>query len=353
MVQCQAFRSQGYTAPPAPKYLKRGMFLPNNPSNQDIWLKPQQMTLAYAQVFQYWEEEANLPVPSEPCPLVMSVRQLREHIGKYTTFNEHDVFKGLGNTLPEAEDKDMGTPPVDSTASSSMTDVKDTQFSHMETQLGDDPISLLPVYKSEAKDEDTVTPLADSTASPAMTDAEDTQPSPVGTPLAHSTASPAMTDAKVTPPSPVEAPPADDTTVPVAKSNTGIQKDLPATWGASPARLEDPVVPTAILVDKLAGPPTLAICMVRGQEYLQWIKVHSSQKAATVGSVPYKSGGPWQHCSCSSKQRKSLMPLRRRMADLGDVSRSASSEGSPEPAPWDEEGKGADLKGTPRVLGDH
>ena len=114
-----------------------------------------------------------------------------------------------------------------------------------------------------------------------------------------------MTDAKHTQPSPVETPPADDTTVPVAKPDARIQKDLAATWGASPTKLEDLVAPTAILVDKLASPPTLASCTVRArQEYLQWIRVHSSQKAAIVGSVPYKSGELWQYCNHSSKWYK-------------------------------------------------
>ena len=119
--------------PPAPKCLKRGMFLPDDPSYQDIQLKAQQMTLAYVQVLQYWVEEANLPAPGEPCPLAMSIRELRQHIGKYTTFNKQDVFKGLVNALPEAEDKDMGTPLVDSTASSVMTDIEDTHQSYKDS----------------------------------------------------------------------------------------------------------------------------------------------------------------------------------------------------------------------------
>ena len=86
-----------YTMPPAPKCLKRGMFLPNDPSYQDIPLKPQQMTLTYVQALQYWVEEANLLAPGEPHPLVMSVRELRCCIGKYTTFNKYDVFKGQEN----------------------------------------------------------------------------------------------------------------------------------------------------------------------------------------------------------------------------------------------------------------
>ena len=99
----------------------------------------------------------------------------------------------------------------------------------------------------------------------------------------------------------------------------------------------------------MAGPPTPASHTVReGQEYPQWIKVHSSQKAAAVGSVPYKSGGPWQHHNCSSKQHKRVQDLlEEEWWDLGDVSRSASSKGSTEPAPWDKEGKGANPKGIP------
>ena len=115
----------------------------------------------------------------------------------------------------------------------------------MENQLADDTISLLPRYKFEAKDKDTATP-PDFTTSPAMTDAEDTQPSPMETPLA-------------------------------AKPDTGIQKDLPAAQSASPTKLEDPLTPTAVSMDKLACTPTLASHMVKErQEYLQWVKVHSS-----------------------------------------------------------------------------
>ena len=40
MAQCEALRSHGYTAPTAPKCLKRGMFLPYDSSYQDIQLKP-------------------------------------------------------------------------------------------------------------------------------------------------------------------------------------------------------------------------------------------------------------------------------------------------------------------------
>ena len=193
-------------------------------------------------------------------------------------FSEHDVFKGLENAIPEAEDGDTGTPPVDFTASPAMTDVGGTQLSTMETQLADDPISPIPGYQSESEIKDRGTPPADPTTSPAMADAKDTQPSPVETPLV------------------------DDTTVAVAKPNTEIQKDLPIAQGDSPAESENLVTPTAASVDKLAGPPTPASHMVRErQEYSQCIKVHSSQKVAAVWGAPCKSGEPGWHCNCSSK----------------------------------------------------
>ena len=88
------------------------MFLkPDDSSYQDVWLKPQLLTLAYAQALQYWAEEANPPLAhSKPHPLVMSVRELRWHIRRYTTFSEPDIFEGLGNAIPEAKYRDMGTP---------------------------------------------------------------------------------------------------------------------------------------------------------------------------------------------------------------------------------------------------
>ena len=77
-------------------------------------------------------------------------------------------------------------------------------------------------------------------------------------------------------------------------------------------------------------------------------KVHSSQKAAAVGSVPYKSGEPQCHCNCSSKWHKRVQHfLEEEWLDLGDVSESTLSEGSPELVPWDKEGKGANPKGHP------
>ena len=146
---------------------------------------------------------------------------------------------------------------MDSTASPAMTDVEDTQLSPTETQLADDPISPLPRYKPEAKDEDRGTSSAN------------------------------------------------DTNILLAKPKARIEEDLSATHGTSPARPEDPVALAAASVDKLANLPTLANnTESEGQEYPKWVKVHSSQKVATVGSVPYQPREPWQHHNCSSKQCK-------------------------------------------------
>ena len=71
-----------------------------------------------------------------------------------------------------------------------MTDVRDMWLSPMKTQWADDTISLSPRYQSEAEIEDRGIPPADSTASSAITDAKDTQPGPTETPPADDTTVP-------------------------------------------------------------------------------------------------------------------------------------------------------------------
>ena len=82
------------------------MFLSDSTSHliyQDCWLKPQQKTLAYAQAHQYWAEKVDLPVPGEPCHLMMCIHELRWHMKRYMTFSDRDVFEGLMHGLPGAE----------------------------------------------------------------------------------------------------------------------------------------------------------------------------------------------------------------------------------------------------------
>ena len=118
-VQCKALQIQDYTISPALKCLMRDMFLPDDPSYQD----------SYTQVLQYWAEEASLPAPGDTHPLVMSVVELRQHVGRYTTFSKQDILKDLGSAIPTAKDEDTGNPQAHSTASPTMTDVRDTWLS--------------------------------------------------------------------------------------------------------------------------------------------------------------------------------------------------------------------------------
>ena len=48
VARCEAFLDQEYTACPAPKYLTRNRFLPDDHTYQDIWLQLLLLTLAYA-----------------------------------------------------------------------------------------------------------------------------------------------------------------------------------------------------------------------------------------------------------------------------------------------------------------
>ena len=173
------------------------------------------MTLTYAQALQNWVEEANQLAPSEPCPLAMSMHELRWCMGKYTTFHKCDVFEGLARALPRAT-------------------VKETHPSPMGTPPADDLTTSPPTSKAEVE--------------------EDTQPSPMGTSLV------------------------DDPTVPSAVPEAEIEEDLSATQSTSPAKLgEDSVVLTTVLATKLTDPPTLVSSMgSKGKEYPEWKKVHSS-----------------------------------------------------------------------------
>ena len=99
--------------PPVPKCIQRNRFLLETFSHllyQDYWLKPPQKTLAYAQAFQYWAEKANLPVPSEPHHLTMSIHELRWCMRRYIVFSDHDVFEALAHGLPEVEVEETTQP---------------------------------------------------------------------------------------------------------------------------------------------------------------------------------------------------------------------------------------------------
>ena len=101
VVRCETFPGQEYTVPPAPKCLTRNMFLPNNLSYQDFWQQPLLLTVAYAQVLQYWMEKFRLPVHPDYHPLAMSVMELMHVVKEHVIFYKWDILQGLGRIAPE------------------------------------------------------------------------------------------------------------------------------------------------------------------------------------------------------------------------------------------------------------
>ena len=77
VVRFETLLNQDYTACPAPKCLSRSRFLPNDPTYQDDQWQPLLLTLAYAQVLQYWAEKVSLSTLCDYCPLAMSVVELK------------------------------------------------------------------------------------------------------------------------------------------------------------------------------------------------------------------------------------------------------------------------------------
>ena len=47
------------------------------------------------------QKKVRPPTLNDYCPLVMNVVELRQHMGRYITFNKWDVFQNLGSTIPE------------------------------------------------------------------------------------------------------------------------------------------------------------------------------------------------------------------------------------------------------------
>ena len=87
---------QGYTAPPASRYLNRNALLLDELSYQDIWQQPTLLTVAYARGLQYWVEKLNPPKSLDLCPLAGSVVELRETVQEYVPFHHWDAVQGLG-----------------------------------------------------------------------------------------------------------------------------------------------------------------------------------------------------------------------------------------------------------------
>ena len=94
-IQSQASPDQGYSAPPAPRSLKRGAFLPKRLEYQDVQQRPILLTKAYCQCLQHWAEKSYLPISPGAHPLAESVRELCLAIGEFVTITKWDVLEGL------------------------------------------------------------------------------------------------------------------------------------------------------------------------------------------------------------------------------------------------------------------
>ena len=110
MVRCQTFPGKEYTVPPAPKCPTRNMFLPENPSYQDIWQWPLLLTLAYAWGLQYWAEKFRLPTHPDYHPWVMSIMELMHTVKEHIIFYKQDILCGLGRIVPDIVGWDLAVP---------------------------------------------------------------------------------------------------------------------------------------------------------------------------------------------------------------------------------------------------
>ena len=64
-IRFQACPDHSYSAPPAPKCLDRGAFLPERLEYQDVCQRPKLLIEAYCQCLQHWAEKVSPPVSQE------------------------------------------------------------------------------------------------------------------------------------------------------------------------------------------------------------------------------------------------------------------------------------------------
>ena len=150
-------------------------------------------------------------------------------------------------------------------------------------------------------------------------------------------------------------PPAADSPAVLALA-LSVPENVSAAPIATPATSEEELVTcvtiSAALADEPADPPTSSkstgnVRSPRELEYLRWVKVHSSHMAASVGSIPCNPGDLWQCCHnhSSSWWKRAWHLLEEEQQALRDISSSASSGSSLEPAAKE----GEDLEAKPKV----
>ena len=209
--------------PPAAKCFSRSRFLPSDPTSQDVHWPPLMLTLAYAQVLQYWVEKVRPPMLGGYCPLAMSIVELRQQVEGYFTFSKQDIFHNLGGTVPEARSKDTEAPQEGAIAPPTTIPIGSVEPCTTKSHGADDTIL----------------------ASLGCTPNDEFPP-----------AKPTPSLAEINLPQSAEISPRGSTKMSLAKINTDTPKDLVTIRAASPAKAESQVVPTSRLVDKLASPPT-------------------------------------------------------------------------------------------------
>ena len=153
----------------------------------------------------------------------MSVVELKWQMEGHVTFSKQDVFHGLGEAVPEARSKGTEAPQEGAITPPTTNNIGGVE-PHPETAHGRDNTSLASLGCTPNNE----APLAEPTTLPAQTNL------PVS----------------------VEIPPRGDIMVPAAKIDMDAPRGLMMSQATSPAMVENWVVPTTGLRDKLAGSPT-------------------------------------------------------------------------------------------------
>ena len=100
-VQSRMFPEEGYSMPPVPQSLNRGAYLPDKLTYQDVRWQPALLTVAYCRYLQHLAEKCNPLGNPDFCPLVESVRELRQAIHEFMNITQEDVMEGLKLEEPE------------------------------------------------------------------------------------------------------------------------------------------------------------------------------------------------------------------------------------------------------------
>ena len=99
-IQSRVSPNQGYSAPPAPRSLNRGAFLPEKLEYQDVQQRSKLLTEAYCRCLQHWAEKVYLPTSLGAHPLAESVRELCQAISEFVTITKQDILEGLEMERP-------------------------------------------------------------------------------------------------------------------------------------------------------------------------------------------------------------------------------------------------------------